>query len=173
MQKIYNFFWNFQVSFTIRPENPGRIGFLVTMMLALVNIFMSVRTSSPTSSSDTVSSIGSWLVYCLIFVILCLVEYGIILYKKYLSYASGTSEPVKQVLHQISKAECRKWGIKGKFLLFKRAENFGASRRKISFRHSCLSSKHYSEDEFKKVDRIALFTAPFIFVGFIIIQLPY
>ena len=113
----------FQVSFTISPENPGRIGILVTMMLTLVNISMSVRTSSPTSGSDTVSSIGHWLVLCLIFVIMCLLEHGIILYLKY------------------------------------------------------LSLKHYSDDEFvsisKKIDRIALFTAPFIFVGFIIIQLPY
>ena len=80
---IADMFLNLQVSFTIPPENPGRIGFLVTMMLALVNIFMSVRTSSPTSSSNSVSSIGAWLTFCLIVVISCLVEYGIILYLKY------------------------------------------------------------------------------------------
>ena len=76
---------NLQVSFTISPDNPGRIGILGTMTIALVNIFMSVRTSSPTASANTVSSIGLWLIFCLIFVIFCLVEYGIILYLKYLS----------------------------------------------------------------------------------------
>ena len=81
----------FQISFTIRPENPGRIVILVTTMLALVNIFMSVRTSSPTSSANTVSSIAEWLICCLIFVISCLVEYGIILHLKYL-----TSEPYSE-----------------------------------------------------------------------------
>ena len=74
-----------QVSFTISPDSPGRIGILGTMTIALVNIFMSVRTSSPTASANTVSSIGLWLIFCLIFVIFCLVEYGIILYLKYLS----------------------------------------------------------------------------------------
>merc|ERR1711994_490440 len=56
------------VSFIIRLENPGRIGILVTMMLAMVNIFMSVTTNSPTSSSNTVSSIGAWLIFCNYFV---------------------------------------------------------------------------------------------------------
>ena len=75
--------FNLQVSFTIRPENPGRIGILVTMMLAMVNIFMSVTTNSPTSSTNTVSFIGSWLIFCLVFVTSCLAEYGTLLYLKY------------------------------------------------------------------------------------------
>jgi len=80
------------VSFIIRLENPGRIGILVTMMLAMVNIFMSVTTNSPTSSSNTISSIAAWLIFCLIFVTLCLAEYGIILYLKYFWFKLSDEE---------------------------------------------------------------------------------
>ena len=75
----------FQVSFTIHPENPGRIVTLVTITLILTNMFTTIKSSSPTVNANTVSSIGIWLIFCLIFVIICLVEYGIIQYLKYLS----------------------------------------------------------------------------------------
>ena len=69
-----------QISFVIRLENPGRIGMLVTVLLCLVNIYISITTSSP--KSHRFSSIAIWLSLCIIFVFLILVEYGIILYLK-------------------------------------------------------------------------------------------
>ena len=60
---------------------PGRMALLITLILCLVNIFMSVTTSSP--NADTISSIGSWMTFCIIFVHYCLVEYGTILFMKY------------------------------------------------------------------------------------------
>ena len=67
--------------------------------LTLVNIFMSVRTSSPTA--NTVSSIGLWISFCLIFEILCVVEYGIILHKKYPSSKSYSDDEVSLISQKI------------------------------------------------------------------------
>ena len=69
-----------QISFAIRLENPGRIGMLVTVLLCLVNIYISVTASSP--KSHGYSSIAIWLLFHIIFVFVILVEYGIIVYLK-------------------------------------------------------------------------------------------
>ena len=53
---------------------------LVTVLLCLVNIYISITTSSP--KSHRFSSIAIWLSLCIIFVFLILLEYGIILYLK-------------------------------------------------------------------------------------------
>ena len=79
----------------IRPKNAGRIEIPITILLALVNMFMSIRTDSPTSSSDKVSAIGLWMIICLFFVILCLVEYGTILCTEYLSSTNYSEEAFK------------------------------------------------------------------------------
>ena len=85
----------FQISFMIRPRNAGRIEIPIVILLALVNMFMSIRTDSPTSSSDKVSAIGLWMIICLIFVILCLLEYGTILCMEYLSSTNYSDEAFK------------------------------------------------------------------------------
>ena len=79
----------------IRPRNAGRIEVPTTILLALVNMFMSIRTDSPTSSSDAVSAIGLWMTMCIIFVVLCLVEYGTILCLEYLSSKNYSDEEFK------------------------------------------------------------------------------
>ena len=79
----------------IRPRNAGRIEIPITILLALVNMFMSIRTDSPTSTSDKVSAIGLWMTICIIFVILCLVEYGTILCIEYLSSKNYSDEAFK------------------------------------------------------------------------------
>ena len=62
------------------------------MILAMINIFMSVTTNSPTSSSNNVSAIGAWIIFCIVFVISCLAEYGIILYLKYFWFKHSEEE---------------------------------------------------------------------------------
>ena len=69
----------------IRPRNAGRIEVPTTILLALINMFMSIRTDSPTSSSNAVSAIGLWMTMCIIFVVFCLVGYGTILCLEYLA----------------------------------------------------------------------------------------
>ena len=84
----------------IPPEIiPGRMALLITLILCLVNIFMSVTTSSP--NADTISSIGSWIIFCIIFVHYCLVEYGTILFMKYCQCANYSEEYEKTLFKRV------------------------------------------------------------------------
>ena len=78
---------------------PGRMALLITLILCLVNIFMSVTTSSP--NADTISSIGSWIIFCIIFVHYCLLEYGTILFMKYCHWPKYSAEYQKTLFKRV------------------------------------------------------------------------
>ena len=56
---------------------PGRIGLLVTQFLTLINLFIHQMSESP-SASD-LNKLGSYLLFCLLFVVCALVEFSIIM----------------------------------------------------------------------------------------------
>ena len=97
---VYKIITVLQVSFMIPPEIiPGRMALLITLILCLVNIFMSVTTSSP--NANTISSIGSWIIFCIIFVHLGLLEYGIILFLKYCQMTKYSDEYEKTLFKRV------------------------------------------------------------------------
>ncbi|KAJ9582579.1 hypothetical protein L9F63_023067 [Diploptera punctata] len=67
-------------SFLVSPEMvPGRMVLLVTNLLSLVTMFEAIRASAPPSLG--VKSIDVWLLSCIVFVFLALLEYAVILYR--------------------------------------------------------------------------------------------
>ena len=71
-----------QASFVIPPEViPGRMTLLVTLFLVLINIFINVTTTSP--NTESLTSISAWIIICILYVCLALLEYGGILLFKY------------------------------------------------------------------------------------------
>ena len=67
------------VSFLINPiVVPGRMGLLVTVFLVLINIFISVKRDSPTSSGF-LNAIDIFLVVCVGYVFFAILEYSIVL----------------------------------------------------------------------------------------------
>ena len=68
------------VSFLINPiVVPGRVGLLVTVFLVLINIFISVKRDSPTSSGF-LNAIDIFLVVCVGYVFFAILEYAIVLF---------------------------------------------------------------------------------------------
>lgn len=71
------------VSFLIPPAIvPGRMALLITLFLMLVNISTSATTHSP--KSDRMNALQIWILSCILFVFLALMEYALILYWKHL-----------------------------------------------------------------------------------------
>merc|ERR1719150_2779917 len=67
------------VSFLIPPEVvPGRMALLVTLFLVLTNIFNTITNISP--NVEGMTAISSWMIACMFFVFLALLEYAAILY---------------------------------------------------------------------------------------------
>ena len=67
------------VSFVIPPEVvPGRMALLVTLFLVLTNIFNTITNISP--NVEGMTAISSWMIACMFFVFLALLEYAAILY---------------------------------------------------------------------------------------------
>ena len=67
------------VSFVIPPEVvPGRMALLVTLFLVLTNIFNTITNVSP--NVEGMNAIASWMIACMFFVFLALLEYAAILY---------------------------------------------------------------------------------------------
>jgi len=67
------------VSFLIPPEVvPGRMALLVTLFLVLTNIFNTITNVSP--NVEGMTAIASWMIACMFFVFLALLEYATILY---------------------------------------------------------------------------------------------
>ena len=77
-------FTNFQISFTIPVDSiPGRMGFLLTLFLCMINILNWMVGYSPTSGGNT-TAIIQWILYCSLFIMMAIAEYALILaYKKY------------------------------------------------------------------------------------------
>ncbi|XP_059083243.1 glutamate-gated chloride channel alpha-like [Tigriopus californicus] len=76
------------VSFLIPPAIvPGRMALLITLFLMLVNISTSATTHSP--KSDQINALQIWILSCILFVFLALMEYALILYWKHLRGVSS------------------------------------------------------------------------------------
>ena len=61
---------------------PGRMGFLLTLFLCMVNILNSMATNTPKSGGNA-TAIIQWIILCLLFIIMAILEYALILgYKK-------------------------------------------------------------------------------------------
>ena len=68
------------VSFIVNPDVvPGRMGLLVTVLLVLINIFISVKSNSP-SSSGFLNALDIFLVVCIVEVFIALSEYALVLF---------------------------------------------------------------------------------------------
>ena len=77
--KIEYFFFYF--SFLVPPDcYPGRLGFLLTIFLVLVNMFMGILYIVP--MTDGINFMALWLLTCIFFVFAALLEYAIILSHK-------------------------------------------------------------------------------------------
>ena len=75
------------VSFLIPPEVvPGRMALLVTLFLVLTNIFNTITNVSP--NVEGMTAIASWMIACMFFVFLALLEYATILYFQLVSQRS-------------------------------------------------------------------------------------
>ena len=73
-----------QISFLIPPEVvPGRMGLLITLMLVLVNLFINITSKSP--NTDSMTAISSWMIACISFVSLALIEYAMVLLFKHIT----------------------------------------------------------------------------------------
>ena len=71
-----------QISFLIPIDTvPGRMGFLTTLFLCMINILNWSARYSP-KSGQYVTAIINWILSCLIFIIGAIVEYALILYFK-------------------------------------------------------------------------------------------
>ena len=71
----------FYFSFLVPPDcYPGRLGFLLTIFLVLVNMFMGILYIVP--MTDGINFMALWLLTCIFFVFAALLEYAIILSHK-------------------------------------------------------------------------------------------
>ena len=73
-----------QVSFLLPIDTvPGRMGFLLTLFLCMVNILNWAARYSPKSGANA-TAIIQWILSCSLFIIMAILEYAVILcYKKY------------------------------------------------------------------------------------------
>ena len=80
----------FQISFLLPVESiPGRMGFLMTLMLCNVSIFNSTAEKFPPNAN----AITQWILSCLLFIILAILEYTLLLgYNKYQKPSKVTAE---------------------------------------------------------------------------------
>ena len=59
---------------------PGRMGLLLTLLLCTINIFNSIESKYPKNAT----AIAQWILFCLLFIILAILEYAFLLgIKKY------------------------------------------------------------------------------------------
>merc|ERR1719450_603119 len=86
------------ISFFI-PVNaiPGRMILLVTLFLALVNIFNTVTANTPIAERPT--AIAAWMFSCILFVFGAFIEYSVILFKDQ-RYATGHHKINNQIMNK-------------------------------------------------------------------------
>ena len=80
---------------------PGRMGFLLTLVLCKINLLNTTVVSSPRSGGRFPTAIVQWILGCLGFTQIAIFEYAMILsYKKYWNtssvHAKGMSGPEKK-----------------------------------------------------------------------------
>ena len=82
-----------QISFLIPvPAIPGRLGILFTLFLCTITIFNSVTESAPKSGGSS-TAIIQWILACLFFIAMAILEYSLMLgYKKYRKYKKTDKE---------------------------------------------------------------------------------
>ena len=74
---------HFQTSFVIPPNVvPGRMGLLVTLVLVMINIFISMEIPN----TDSYTSVSIWMIFCIIFICVAFWEYGFILMVNHYHY---------------------------------------------------------------------------------------
>ena len=82
---------------------PGRLGFLLTLFLCMINILNSRAASSPKSGGNA-NAIIQWILSCLLFIILAILEYALILcYKKYKKSTSSDRMDHEQRIEKLLK----------------------------------------------------------------------
>ena len=92
------------VSFLIPPEVvPGRMALLITLFLVLTNIFNTITNISP--NVEGMTAISSWMIACMFFVFLALLEYALILYfllvsQPHISVGDGKIESFDTILRE-------------------------------------------------------------------------
>ena len=73
----------FQIGFVIPQEMvPGRMALLMIIFLNLLTIYMSMISKSPKSIGTT--NIMNWMIVCIFFVFFALIEYGVILFCRFI-----------------------------------------------------------------------------------------
>ena len=66
----------------VAPEKvPGRMTLLMILFLNLLTIYMNVISTSPKSTA--VTNIMGWMIACMSFVLFAIIEYGIILFHRF------------------------------------------------------------------------------------------
>ena len=84
----------------IPPEVvPGRMGLLITLILVLVNLFIYITSKSP--NTDSMTAISSWMIACISFVSLSLMEYAMILLFKHLTTYKYSENFGKKMLSHV------------------------------------------------------------------------
>ena len=73
------------------------MGLLITLFLVLVNLFISITANSP--DTDSLTSIATWVLVCIIFVQGAVLEYGCILLFNHIMY-TPTSDIGRKFLHR-------------------------------------------------------------------------
>ena len=74
------------------------MGFLITLLLVLVNLFISVSANSP--DTHALTYISTWVLACIIFVEVAVMEYGCILLFNHIMYMPA-SEIGRKILHRL------------------------------------------------------------------------
>nr|CAD7403947.1 unnamed protein product [Timema cristinae] len=144
-------------SFTVKPENvPGRMVLLVTNLLSLVTLFESVRNNSPAAMG--IKCMDVWLVACILFIFLALVEYIAVLWKirgpffeRKTSFIQNSDTPIT----------------------YKNAKKIEATKEKVSymceFLRKCRKMLQYvyqtrPTSMWDPLDKISVFVFPFMFL---------
>ena len=77
--KILRFLSNFQISFMVPKDAiPGRLGLLLTLFLCAINTLNATQRSAP-KSGGTMTAIIQWILACIGFIIMAILEYAWIL----------------------------------------------------------------------------------------------
>ena len=142
------------LSFVVNPSViPGRMGMLVTVFLVLINIFIGVKTNSPTSNGLNAADI--FLVTCIGQVFLALVEYAMVLVvyaqpgrERPLSSKASTEVFVEDLSEKIPQ-----WAVKYQNALMQIVQTKQTIAPNI---------------QWNLIDKIALFLFPFTFIIFLI-----
>ena len=95
----------FQISFLVPEEGmPARLGLLLTLFLCMTNTMNTVTSETPQSSGEA-TAIVLWMIFCMVFILVALLEYAfILLYKRSFSkHKISHEKPEKKAAKENSK----------------------------------------------------------------------